>query len=124
MKKLSIPAYISLDREYLPGLGSKELPKFLIAAVPGLTVTVISWFAIPDPIVKLMVMFFGLGYLMCCYLLFAKVDNRQSIYTFLHRFHRYRTSQQKFFYKQEKEVIRYADENKPVGAGLPECGSH
>lgn len=112
MEKLSIPEYISLDHEYIPGIGKKELKRLLLAGLPGLLVTVVAWIALSDPKKQLITMICGIGYIACCYAVFAKVDKQQSIYTFISRIIRFRRLQKKYYYRQEREVPRFAEEKQ------------
>lgn len=112
MKKLSIPEHITLDREYIPGIGKRELPGLLISVIPGLLVAVTVWLFAKDPGPQLIAMIGGIGYVMCCYAVFARVDKQQSIYTFLFKIIRFGKNQNKFYYKQEKEAICFAEEKQ------------
>lgn len=112
MSKLSIPEDISLERRYMPGIGKQELKWLLMTAMPGLVVTIVAWFTTRDPIHQLIIMGCGVGYMVCCYGVFAKVDNQQSIFVFISKIIRFWKSQKKYFYQQEREVLRFVDDKK------------
>lgn len=112
MKKLSIPEHISLGKEFMPGIGTKELGQFLIAVAPGLLTTVIVWFIVTDPGAQLLTMFIGFGYAACCYAAFVKVDGTQSMYTFVARIIRFYRTQKKYFYKHGKEELYLVPKEK------------
>lgn len=112
MSKLSIPEDISLDHDYMPGIGQAELKRLLMTAVPGVLVTVIAWLTVREPIQQLVFMGCGAGYVAVCYGFFAKVDKQQSIYTYLAKIVRFWRSQKKYFYRQELEVIRLAEDEQ------------
>lgn len=114
MKKLSIPEHISLGKEYIPGIGGKELRQFLIAAAPGLAAIVVAWLILADPGTKLLSILLGVVYLSCCYVAFIKVDGTQSMYTFISRIIRFYRNQKNYFYKykQGKEEIHLVPEGK------------
>ena len=111
MKKLSIPEHISLDKEFLPGMGPKELRQFLTAAVPGLVLMLLIWIFAGDPGIQIISMLLGMGYLAICFAFFVKIEGGQSMYVFLARIIRFYREQNKFHYKQEKEAIRNAATN-------------
>lgn len=102
MKKLMIPENILLDKEYLPGIGKRELPRLLSFSIPGLTVLIILWTAMQDPGSKLIVMLCCLGYLAICYTAIARVDQKQSIYTYIARIIRFQRSQKNYYYKNPR----------------------
>lgn len=105
MKKLSIPEHISLGKEYIPGIGGKELRQFVVAAAPGLAAVLIAWLILAEPGMKLLSMLFGLVYMGSCYVAFLKVDGTQSMYTFISRIIRFYRKQQNYYYTQGKEEI-------------------
>lgn len=107
MKKLSIPEHISLKKEIMPGIGSKELRQLLLAVLPAVAVTVIVWLSAGKPAAQLMALVGLLLYTASCYALFSCPDGRQSIYIFLSRWVRFMRTQQAFKYKQEPEVLRH-----------------
>ena len=110
MKKLLMPEKISLDKYFLPGITKKELRPLLLAAVPGVIVTVILWFALSQPLAKIVALLGGIGYAALCYMVFARLEGSQSIYTFITRIIRYNKSQHHYFYKHGKEVAHYVGE--------------
>lgn len=110
MKKLMIPEFISLEKEYLPGIGPKELKQLLLSVLPGVAVAAAVWLLIEDPVKQLVTMVLGIGYVILCYMTFTKIDKRQSIYTYIAKIVRFRRNQKTFYYRQEKEVIRFAEE--------------
>lgn len=110
MKKLSIPENISLDQELIPGIGKQELPRLLIAAIPGLVCLVVIYWLVTSPGIRLLTMICGMGYLGLSYAFVARVDKNQSIYTFIARIIRFWRSQKKFYYRQKKEVIYRVEE--------------
>lgn len=110
MKKLSIPENISLDQEFIPGIGKQELPRLLIAVVPGLILLVVIYWLVHSPGIRLLIMVCGMGYLGLSYIFVARVEKNQSIYTFIARTIRFWRSQKKFYYKQEKEVMYRVEE--------------
>lgn len=112
MKKLSIPEHISLGKEFMPGIGTKELRQFLVAVAPGLLATVIVWLIVTDPGAQLLTMVIGIGYVACCYAAFVKVDGTQSMYTFLARIIRFYRTQKNYFYKHRKEDLYLVPEEK------------
>ena len=127
MKKLSIPEHISLGKEYIPGIGGKELRQFLIAAVPGLAAIVIAWLILTDPGAKLLSMLLGIVYMTCCYVAFLKVDGTQSMYTFVARVIRFYRKQRNYYYTQGKEDIYLVTEQQQPGSDCPgiyQRGSH
>lgn len=114
MKKLSIPEHISLDKEYMPGMGARELRQFLIAALPGLVVMIVVWMVAGEPGIQLMSMLLGVGYIAMCYAFFVKIEGGQSMYTFLARILRFYREQRSYYFKVEQEAIRYAaDHSQP-----------
>ncbi len=112
MKKLMIPEFISLEKEYLPGIGAKELKQLLLSAVPGTAAAVVIWLLIGDPVKQLLTMILGIGYVILCYMIFTKIDKRQSIYSYIAKIVRFQRNQKIFYYRQEKEVIRFAEEKE------------
>lgn len=112
MKKLSIPEHITLDREYLPGIGKRELLRLMVSGAPGLLVAVIAWAVMTAPGPKLIAMVCGIGWFACCYAVVARIEQNQSIYSFLTRIVRFWRGQKKYYYKQESEVIRRVEEEK------------
>lgn len=107
MKKLSIPEHIPLDKEYLPGMGARELRQFLTAAAPGLVITILIWVIAREPGTQLLALMFGIAYIACCFGFLVKVDGSQSMYIFLSRILHFNRTQKHYFYKQGKEAIRY-----------------
>lgn len=89
MSRLSVPKYISLDREYMPGIGKHELRRLLISIIPGSIAAIILWFVLSDPFQKLITVFAGIAYVAACYGIFAKVDRHQSVYTYVAMLVRY-----------------------------------
>lgn len=108
MKKLSIPEHISLEKEFLPGMGPRELRQYLTAAVPGLVVMVLIWVFAGSPRTQVFSMLLGMGYLAICFAFFVKIEGGHSMYIFLAHIVRFYREQNKFQYKQEKEAIRNA----------------
>lgn len=113
MKKLSVPERITLDKQYLPGIGKVELKQLLIAGLPGLLITGILWFCLSDPGSKLICLICGMIYITICYAAVVKVDGSQSMYTFLLRIYRFRRGQKRYFYKNEKEALYVRKETQP-----------
>lgn len=105
MKKLSIPERITLRKEYLPGIGKTELRQIASAVIPGVIAAVAAWNMVStsaQQLISLLVLFL---YIALCYALFVRVDNSQSMYTYLRRIRRFRRAQQKFYYRKEKEAV-------------------
>lgn len=113
MRKLFVPARISLEKYYLPGITKKEGIPLLLTTVPGLTVTMILWFSLEAPLAKLGALFGGFCYCGLCYAVLARIDGSLSIATFVARVIRFYRSQKQYYYKHGKEVLYHvAEENR------------
>ncbi len=109
MKKLFVPERIDLRREYLKGMGMKELRQFLLAALPGTVVTALLWQSLTQPSARLAALLVGMGYLVGCYVFFMRIENSSSMWSFVCRIVRFRRSQKQYFYRAEKEELTYVN---------------
>lgn len=112
MKKLAIPERIVLEKQYVPGIGKRELRQLTVTALPGLLLAFVLFFCLEPPGLRLVVLLAGFLFSGLCYSLFVKVDGSSSIYTFLVRVWRFHRSQEKYYYKHEREELYYAAEEK------------
>lgn len=112
MKKLSIPEQITLERVFLPGMGLRELKQWILLSLPGVIVMLVllTVFSAPGP--KLIGMICGFGWVAGCYAVTAKIEGVGSMYAYILRILRYHKTQQKFYYKQEKEVLEYVEKRR------------
>lgn len=109
MKKLSVPENINLEWELIPGIGIKELKRLVLFASPGVLAIIIVNLVIQDPWPRLLALIFGIVYIVCCYVFVVNNDDIGSMYDFFARKIHYHKTQQKFYYKQSKEVLRYVE---------------
>ena len=112
MKKLSIPEQITLDRMYLPRLGLRELKQGVLLMLPGVVCMIVLLCIFEEPGQKLLTMVGGFCWAGCCYAVVARIEGVGSMYAYITRIIRYHRTQQKFYYKHEKEVLRYVGEEK------------
>lgn len=112
MKKLLIPEKIILNRQIVPGMGKMETRQLLTAALPGLTLGFLLFFNLENPGSRLLCL--ALGFLYCggCYGLFVRVEGGLSIYIYLKRIWHFHQGQKDFYYKHEKEALRYVGKEK------------
>lgn len=110
MRKLSMPAKISLEKAYFPGITKRELFPLLISTLPGIIVVIVLWAALTDPLWKIFSLVGGILYIALCYMVFARLEGSQSIYQFLSRIVRYNRSQHQYYYKHGKEEIHFVGE--------------
>ena len=114
MKKLYVPERIRLERQYFPGVGKRELRQMIAAGVPGVAATVVCWISLATPGAQLIVLLLGLGYLSLVYGLFARMEDTDSIFTFLERRIAFLKGQKHYFYQQEQDVVyRVQEEHQP-----------
>lgn len=109
MKKLSVPENINLEWELLPGIGVLELKRLCLFAAPGIIVMVSVILLMGQPWPRLISMICGGVYLVCCYAFVVKTEGIGSMYDFFARKLHFRKTQQKFYYKQGEEALRYAE---------------
>lgn len=110
MRKLTMPENIMLEKIYLPGITKRELFPLLIAVIPGAVIAIALWIVLQKPLYQLFVLVGTIIYVALCYMIFARIDGSQSIYTFITRIIRYNKSQHYYFYKHGKEVAHYVGE--------------
>lgn len=112
MKKLSIPEQITLERVFLPGMGLRELKQWVLLSLPGLIIMLVLLSAFSDPGPKLLALICGFGWIGGCYAVTAKIEGGGSIYAYITRIIRYHRTQQKYYYRQEQEVLQYAKKER------------
>ena len=110
MRKLSVPENISLKKEFLRGLGVKELLYLILAVLPVTVGVVIFWCVDSDPGPRLLALVGLLMYILICYAVFSTPDGSQSIYTYITRWIRFMRAQKFYRYREEKEAIYFAEE--------------
>lgn len=113
MKKLCIPERITLEKQYVPGLGKRELRRLTVTALPGLCLSVCLFLCLPSPGARLGALLAGFLFCGACYGLFVRVDGTLSIYTYLTRILAFHRAQKRYYYKHEKEEVYHAQENEP-----------
>lgn len=122
MKELSFPENITLEKEIAPGLLRKDLKKLFALAVPGTVIGVAVWTICKgQPLIQLVAMVATLLYLFLCYAIVVRVDGAMSIYNYLALLVRFHREQQRFYYKQPKEVlyrVESAGSKKIDGSGI------
>lgn len=107
--KLSIPENIRLGWEVLPGLGKEELVQCGVILLPTLVLFLILGKVLSSPMVPLVLMLSYVMLLAFCYFFFARLDQSQSVYTFLCRSIEFRREQQSYYFHRRKEVITLED---------------
>lgn len=110
MRKLTVPENISLKKEVLRGIGTKELLYLLLAIFPFLAGVILFWCICKDPGPRLLALIGFLAYVLICYAIFSTPDGSQSIYIYITRWVHFLKGQKFFRYKQEKEAIYFASE--------------
>lgn len=112
MKKLPVPENIPLRWELFRGFGTPELIRTSI--ITGIVLAGSILFCLtstwsPKLIAATLTV---ISTIFICVEIFIKMDNNQSIYTFLKRGQRYRREQQAFWYKREERIRYVAPESK------------
>lgn len=110
MKKLCIPERITLEKQYFPGIGKRELRQLMVAALPGLLLSFVLFFALEAPGARLGVLLAGFLYCGACYGLFVRMEGSLSIYTYLKRIWTFQRAQKRYYYKHGKEEVYYVGE--------------
>lgn len=112
MKKLPVPENIPLHWELFRGFGTPELIRTSIISGVVLAGSILfcltsTWppKLIAAPLAVILTIFI-------CVEIFVKMDNNQSIYTFLKRGQRYHREQQTFWYKREERIRYVAPESE------------
>lgn len=106
MKDLSFPENITLEKEIAPGILRKDLKKLIGIAIPGTVIGIIVWsFGANQPLIQLVALIAVLLNLFVCYVVMARIDGSMSIYNYLALLIRFHREQQRFYYKQPKEVL-------------------
>ena len=104
MKKLSIPEKITLQYEFFPGFGKRELLHFLILALPGLLIGIVLH-SILTGVARFWVYIGMVIYLILCYPFVARIDGYPSVVSVLLRIWKYLFGQRNYYFKQKKERI-------------------
>lgn len=112
MKKLPVPENISLRWELFRGFGTPELIR--TAIITGIVMSGSILFCLTStwrgkPIAATLAVILTI---FICVNFFIKMDNNQSIYTFLKRGQRYRKEQQTFWYKRGERIRYVAPESE------------
>lgn len=103
--KLTIPENIRLDWEILPGVGKTELIQCSMVLVPTLIVFLILGAVLTSPMAPLMLIIIYIILVSFCYFLFAKIDQSQSVYSYIRRGIDFGREQQKFYFTRREEFI-------------------
>jgi len=112
MKKLPVPENLSLRWELFRGFGKTECIRTVI--ITGIVLAGSVLFCListwsPKIIAATLTV---ISTIFICVNIFIKMENNQSIYTFLKRGQRYRREQQTFWYKREEKIRYVAPESK------------
>lgn len=112
MKKLPVPENISLRWELFRGFGMPELIRTSIITGIVLTVSILFCLTITWPPKLMAATLAVILTIFICVNFFVKMDNNQSIYTFLKRGQRYHKEQQTFWYKRGERIRYVAPESE------------
>lgn len=104
MKKLKIPEKITLQYEFFPGFGKRELLHFLILAIPGAILGIIIYNILAG-LQRIWVFIGMLIYVILCYPLTVKIDGYPSVISIAIKLYHYMTKQRNYMYIQKKEKI-------------------
>jgi len=104
LKKLKIPEKITLQYEFFPGFGKRELLHFLILAIPGVILGIVLY-NILSGAARFWVFIGMLIYTILCYPFVAKIDGYPSVLSMGIRLYHYKSRQRNFLYIQKKEKI-------------------
>lgn len=113
MKKLFIPEKIVLEKQTIPGMGKRELRQFCLTALPGLLLAFLLFYFLEAPGPKLIALSLGFFYACGCFGVFVKMDGTLSIYAYLVRVWTFQRAQKRYYYKQGKETVYYAQDIQP-----------
>lgn len=112
MDKLSIPEKISLEKEVAAGLRTKDLPKLLALAVPGVAVAVVVWiFSADDPLAQLISIIAAVAWCILCGAMVVRVDGSFSMLNYIELFIRSEKEQKQYYYQHKKEAIYLVEED-------------
>lgn len=104
MKKLNIPEKITLQYEFFPGFGKRELLHFLILSIPGVLIGLILH-GLTAGITRFWIYLGMVIYLILCYPFTARIDGYPSVVSTMLRVWKYLSNQRNYYYKQKKEQI-------------------
>lgn len=108
MNNLIIPERISLEKEAIPGVRVRDLPKLAAIAVPGVLVASIVWGISADqPLTQLITMIAIVLYLFFSYAVVARIEGSPSVLDYLGLLVRFIGEQQCFYYKHGREMLTY-----------------
>jgi len=112
MKKLPVPENISLRWELFRGFGMPELIRTSIITGIVLAGSILFCLTSTWPPKLMAATLAVILTIFICVNFFVKMDNNQSIYTFLKRGQRYHKEQQTFWYKREERIHYVAPERE------------
>lgn len=112
MKKLTVPENLSLRWELFRGFGKPETVRTAIITGIVLAGSILFCMVSTWPSKLIAATLAVIFTLFACVNFFIKMDNNQSIYTFLKRGQRYRKEQQIFWYKREEKMHYVAPERE------------
>lgn len=117
MNKLQVPDNITLRTEFVRGIGAAEAA--IIGSLTAIAIVLAVAFCMvsqgeQDTLIATIsvvtVLALSAGF-------FAKMDNGQSIYDYLHRQRKYHREQQKFLFKR-KEVLEFVQTEEGAAEGV------
>lgn len=106
MRKLTMPEHISLRREFLQGMGGKELRQFAISALPGLLLALVAWLTLSEPGPRLIALGLGFAWVAACYAMTRRIDGDISMYAYIKRILRFYRQQKDYYYKEYRNEKR------------------
>ncbi|MET0017996.1 hypothetical protein [Oscillibacter sp.] len=112
MKKLPVPENISLRWELFRGFGMPELIRTTIITGIVLAGSILFCLFSTWPGKPMAATLAVILTIFICVNFYIKMDNNQSIYTFLKRGQRYHKEQQTFWYKREERIQYVSSESK------------